>query len=186
MPKSVKSLTKTTKSGTTTRMKDGKETRQLFETIAKKLLNQQAAKNKLEMEVFCEDLLNKHMSELRRDLINIESALSSRITNVEAKYTVLENRLHETAANLTSKCDTIIADNQKAIDQTNAAIETERIKRLESYKKQSIKSDRVADEIKKLIEDTRADLFIETNNIQQDINLHTIEINRIKDNVEEL
>ena len=108
------------------RMKEAKETKQLFEAIAKKLLIECTSTTNHKLEAFCTDMINKKFTELRQDVVIMESSLSSRIAHVEAKVSELGAKLADVVADLVRQNSILREDFVKFTQQSTEGLESER------------------------------------------------------------
>jgi TolA-binding protein len=117
------------------RMKEAKETRTVFETIAKKLLHESSLSANQKMENFCLDLINRRLTDVRQDVVMIESSLSARIGQLEYKINDVNSKLTELSTNVVHQ-NTLLREELCTFTQKfSTGMENERNKRLVAMKK---------------------------------------------------
>lgn len=180
-----------------TRMKEAKETKVLFETIAKKLLIQNENNFINKMETICNDMINKKFTELRQDIIIMESAISSRINQIEHKVNDISFKLNDFNQDIIKQNTIMKEDLLKVSKDFTNNIDNERTKRLTSIKKIQTYIEQNNEQCKSLISninnETMNHILItkeEVNKMNQitkeDIINQSKDINKIKETVDDL
>lgn len=117
------------------RMREAKETKILFENIAKKLLINSETMLLHKMEGLAMDIANKKYMDLRQDIIMIESSLSSRMNQLEHKVNDINLKVNDISNDIIKQNSLLREDISKLSSQAAANIESERSKRHTSLKK---------------------------------------------------
>ena len=172
------------------KLKTTKETRQLFERIAKSLVDENALVLQRQLENFCRDQMNKHFSEIRHDLLMMESTLSARISHLETKMLKVDSSLGEHNTQLTAKVDKI---DTKLEDYHNGTakmlsdgLETERGKRLALVKKIQNQFDNLANVFEKRLSDSSKDTANSISILNQDLASHSREIVQMREKIDDM
>lgn len=169
-----------------TRMKEAKETRQLFEAIAKKLLEEAATKSNHKLELFCMDYINKKFTEVRSDITIIESALSARINSIEGKVSDINSKLAEMSVD-TYKQNSLLRDEIKNVLQhSTAEFETERSKRSIGLRKLQAFSETSFEHCKTLVNTMSNENKNLISSLSDDFRVYSKDTVRLKEQVDEM
>ena len=168
------------------RMKEAKETRQLFETIAKKLLTECTTNSNHKLEVFCEDLINRRFTEVRQDVAIMESSLSSRIAQIEHKVNDIGAKLTDLSTDAVRQNTLLREDVAKISHLSSEGLEAERQKRLAALKKMQGMSENNTELCKTMISNASKDYLGAITSLNEDFRVQSKEITRLKENVEDM
>ena len=116
-------------------MREAKETKILFENIAKKLLINTENMLLHKMEGLAVDIANKKYVDLRQDILLIESSLSSRMNQLDHRVNDINLKVNEITNDMNKQISIVKEDISKLSIQVSANIESERTKRHTSLKK---------------------------------------------------
>jgi len=151
------------------RSKESKETKQIFERIAKVIADENSIQVRLQLETFCKDIIQRNFSDVRNDLALIESSLLARISQVESKINNHHSKLQETQI-AADKFDAKIEEVQSAFKKSLVSgFDNERAKRLSFVKKFQSQQDQFLSHHEKIQSDYRRDISEKVDNISQDI-----------------
>lgn len=168
------------------RMKEAKETRQLFEAIAKKLLLECTTNSNHKIELFCEDLINRKFTEVRQDVAVMEATLSSRIAQIEHKVNDIGAKITDLSTDLVRQ-NTILREDVAKLSQVSSdGLETERQKRLAAIKKFQALSENNTEVCKTMINNASKDYMGAITSLNEDFRVQAKEIARLKENVDDV
>jgi hypothetical protein len=167
-------------------MKEEKERKKLFESIAERLLNESKHAMVVEAENRCREMLSRTVAEIRHEVFNIESSVSTRITNLESKLNQISIRIDEmqiennkSHANLHEE---ILSSNREC----KLAIENERNKRLTSLKKIHDQHELSMSNIQNSLNQNKAESVNAVTALNEDIRVHSKELTSLKDKLDEM
>lgn len=168
------------------RMKEAKETRQLFEAIAKKLLTECTTNSNHKLEVFCEDLINRKFTEVRQDVAIMESTLSSRIAQIEHKVNDIGAKLTDLSTDVVRQNTLLREDVAKHSHSSSEGLEAERQKRLAAIKKMQGMAENNTEMCKTMINNSCKDYMGAITSLNEDFRVQSREIAKLKENVDEM
>lgn len=168
------------------RMKEAKETRQLFETIAKKLLIDCTTNANHKLEVFCEELINRRFTEVRQDVAIMESSLSSRIALIEHKVNDIGAKLTDLSTDVVRQNTLMREDVAKLSLLSSEGLEAERQKRLAAIKKMQGLAENNTELCKTMINNSSKDYLGAVTSLNEDFRVQSKEITRLKESVDEM
>lgn len=169
-----------------TKLKQEKESKKLFESMANKLLG--GAKNEIqrEMESMCREMVSRSITELRHDLFTMESAMSSRLVNIESKLSQLNTKIEDTH-NETNKRISVLQEEVNAVNkELKTSLEAERTKRLTGLKKLNEKTEQELVTISNGLNTARHDHVSAINAMNEDLRVQAKEISSLKEKVDEM
>ena len=167
-------------------MKLAKETRQLFETIAKKLLLECTTNSNHKLEDFCTDLINTRFTEIRQDVAIMESSLSSRMSQIEHKVNDMGTKLADISTDVVRQNTLLREDFAKLTHHNSETVEGERQKRLASVKKLQTQSDATLEQCKSMVSLSNKDYMGAITSLNEDFRVQAKEIARLKENVDDV
>lgn len=168
------------------RVKEAKETRQLFEAIAKKLLVECTTNSSHKLESFCTDLINKRFTEIRQDVAIMESSLSSRICQIEHKVNEVGSKLTDISTDVVRQNTLLREELAKLAQGSSMALESERQKRLSSAKKLQSMTESAVEQCKSLVSSSNKDYMGAVTSLNEDFRIQAKEIARIKESVDDV
>jgi cell shape-determining protein MreC len=168
------------------RMKEAKETRQLFETIAKKLLAECTSNTNHKLEEFCVDLINRKFTEMRQDVVIMESSLSTRIAQIEHKVNDMGTKLADLTTDLVRQNTLLREDYTKLSHQTTEGLESERQKRLAVAKKVQAIVDTQAEHCKAFASAGNKECMAAITALNEDFRVQSKELTRLKESVDDV
>jgi hypothetical protein len=168
------------------RMKEAKETRLLFETIAKKLLIECTSSSNQKLETFCTDLINKKFAELRQDVVIMDSTLSARIAQVEHKVNDIGTKVADLTTDLVRQNTLLREDLTKVSQHLAEGLEGERQKRLASVKKIQSVAEGQAEQCKALVTGSSKEALAAVSSLNEDFRVQSREISRLKESVDDV
>ena len=161
------------------KLKSAKETFKSYERIASNLVEENSIHLRRKLESYCSDLISKSFSELKHDILQVESTLSARILQLESKFNKFDGEFEK----LNLKFESIKNDLTKGFSND---IEIERGKRLTMLKKIQSQYDILAGACEKRIAATTQESMSALSSIQQEVNAHTRDINNTREKVDEM
>lgn len=161
------------------KLKSAKETFKSYERIASNLVEENSIHLRRKLESYCSDLISKSFSELKHDILQVESTLSARILQLESKFNKFDGEFEK----LNLKFESIKNDLTKGFSND---IEIERGKRLTMLKKIQSQYDVLAGACEKRIAATTQESMSALSTIQQEVNAHTRDINNTREKVDEM
>lgn len=167
-------------------MKEAKETRLLFETIAKKLLAECTSTTNHKLEEFCTEMINKKFTELRQDVVIMESSLSTRIAQVEHKVNEMSTKLADLTTDLVRQNTLLREDHAKLVQQTTDGLEAERQKRLALAKKVQSVVDPQSEQCKAFASAGNKECMSAITSLNEDFRVHSKELTRLKESVDDV
>ena len=157
----------------------GKETLKSYERIASNLVEENSINLRRRLESYCSELISKGFSELKHDILQVESTLSARILQLESKLNKFDGEFEK----LNLKFENTKNDLTKSFSND---IETERGKRLTMLKKIQSQYDILAGACEKRIAASTQESMRAMSTIQQEVNAHTRDIQSISEKVDEM
>lgn len=177
-----KKTTRKPKVASKTRSKEEKETKKLFESIAKKLIKDQL----LQFQVQMQSLISANMDSVRHDMISIESSLSSRIITLESKLSNLSERCEEITMSTKRAMDLIQEQQSSSSDIMKANLELERSKRTAHLKKLHDKISLIHSEAQDNMNSLRKDQETVSSNLHDAIRVQSKDMSLLQERVDEL
>lgn len=164
------------------RSKEEKETKKLFETIAKKLLKEHLAT----FQVQIRSLLSANMDSVRHDMISIESSLSSRIVTLESKVSLLSEKLEEITNSSKRAFESLQEQQSSSVDLFKANIEMERNKRIAHVKKLQEKMSLIHSETQENLQSLKRENEIVCTNLHGDLRTQSKDLSVVQEKLDEL
>lgn len=166
--------------------KEEKESRKLFETIASELIEDAKEDIYDELESKCKELVLRSVSELRHEIFTIESSMSNRITQLETKINNLTTAISESKDETKKKFENLQADISTNQQKMHDEVETERNKRILTYKKLQEKLDQHSQTVTTSFQTQKHDTTGALNTLNDDIRLSVKEVASLKEKVDEM
>lgn len=168
------------------RMKEAKETRLLFETIAKKLLTECTSNSNHKLEEFCTDLIIKKFTELRQDVVIMDTTLSARISQIENKVNDFGTKLSDLTTDLMKQNTLLREDVTKISQQSQEGLESERQKRLATTKKLQSIVESQNEHCKAMVTAGCKECMGAVTSLNEDFRVQSKEITRLKESVDDV
>jgi len=165
--------------------KGNKATRQLFEAIAEKLLQECTTNSNQKLEIFCTELINKKCIEIRQEVSLIESGLSSRIGELERKVGDINDKLSRVAADAVKQNDMLKDDIGRNLRDAKELIEAERQKRLAATKKSQTLSETAMEQCKGLVNNASKESLGAISSLNEDFRIQAKEIARLRESLDD-
>jgi hypothetical protein len=169
-----------------TRIKDGQETRRLFEKIARQLIDENFSNVKYELEQFCREIAKKSSNETEQNILNIESDIISRMNQIDSKITGISDKINDVQNESNKQYSRITEELVSFSKNVTTGLENERSKRLTLIKKIQLKEEQEAKTNLKLISDTKAETSQQLSAIGEELSSHSKELGRLRENVDEM
>lgn len=131
-----------------TRLREIRETKKLFDSVAKQLLQDRNSYIHSKLEQMCADIIARKMAEMRQDLIVMDSTFSARISDMESKLEEATKSIAEVTRDLLHQNTAVRDDVTRITAELNKGIETERAKRIASFKKLQLYEDAQINEVR--------------------------------------
>lgn len=161
------------------RTKPVKETLKSYERIANALFEEKLVHLRQNLEFYCRELINKSFSELRHEILQVESSLSARILQVESTHIKIDGVIE--------KLNLKIEDIQNGLAKgLSNGIEMERGKRLALSKKIQNQHDNLVSACEKRIGASVKESMNAISSIQQEINENSRDINSMRETIDEM
>ena len=169
-----------------TRVKETRETKRLFEAIARKLVEEHVSSANRKVEETCHDMVSRRITELRHDMVVMDSALTTRLTEVENKMNETSTKLNAVTNDLLHQNSLLRDDLSKLSKDCTAGLETERAKRLNGLKKVQMHEELTANECKAMLSSSNADVLRSVGVIAEDMKVQSKEIAKLKETVDDM
>ena len=200
MPKQTtrrKPPTQTYSSPPRSSVRERRETRILFEKVAKSLIKDNENEQKLDLELFCKDLIGKQYTDIRQNFALMESNMSSRIGQIESllqsrlgqideKLATMNSRINGIEDESRSKTEQIIGFVDKNFKRISVASETESSKRVMLAKKLQAKEEKNMTLLKQMVLDGKEEVAKSLSFMKDDIHSQSTEVGRLRENVDEM
>ena len=161
------------------RLKAGKETLKSYEKIANALLEEKSVQLRQNLEFYCRDLINKSFSELRHDILQVESTLSARILQVESTIIKFDGVIE--------KLNIRTEDIQNGLAKSfSAEIEMERGKRLALSKKIQNQFENLVSACEKRIVASTKESTNAISSIQQEVQTNSRDLSSMREKIDEM
>lgn len=171
---------------TATRIKQQRETRLLFEQVAKTLMKENESDTKFQLEFYCRELVGQQLADFRQDLMMIESTFSNRMVQLDGHVLTLNKRVSDIEAETSKNIQLLVDHVDKSLQQFTSSVETERSKRLSLGKSLQAKEEKNIGELKQMIMDSKNDMMKTSSTLQEDIKSQNNEILRLRGNIDEM
>ncbi len=165
--------------------KGNKATRQLFEAIAEKLLQECTTNTNQKLELFCTELINKKCIEIRQEVSLIESGLSTRIGEIERKVGDINDKLSRVAADTVKQNDMLKIDIGRILHDAKDLVEAERQKRLAASKKAQTLSEVAMEQCKGLVNNASKESLGAISSLNEDFRIQAKEIARLRESLDD-
>lgn len=169
-----------------TRIREEKEMKKLFETIAERLLNENKYSIVTETENRCRDMLARTIAEIRHEIFNIESSVSTRIVNLEGKLNVIHSRIDEIQLENNKKLCNLQEEISALSKESKVAVENERNKRLTTLKKIHDQYDANLNNLQQAVNQNKTESTNAVNALNEDLRVHSKELASFKDKLDEM
>lgn len=165
--------------------KSSKATRQLFEAIAEKLLQECTTNSNQKLENFCTELVNRKCAEIRQEVSLIESGLSARIGEIERKVGDIHDKVSGLSAETVKQNACLKDEVAKFSRESKELVEAERQKRLTATKKTQSQLEVVTDQCKALVNNTSKESLGAISSLNEDFRIQAKEIARLREIVDD-
>ena len=165
--------------------KGSKASRQLFEAIAEKLLQECTTNSNQKLELFCTELINNRCLEIRQEVSLIESGLSARIGEIERKMGDINDKISVVAADTVKQNAMIKDDIVRSVRDAKELVEGERQKRLAASKKSQTQSETALEQCKGLVNNASKESLGAISSLNEDFRIQAKEIARLRESLDD-
>lgn len=153
----------------------------MFELIANRLLKENSSKSSIKMETFCSNLINKRFDELRQEIFSTESRLSSRLGEMEARFSSLHEKVHDSFVKNKRDYDCVMEKIDHCTRSSSVGLESERAKRLTLTKKLQTNEEKIVADLTNMIRSVNQDHLNVVNALNEDFRTQAREISQLKE-----
>ncbi len=168
------------------RIKEGRELSKLYESIALNAVSKEFVRIENKLQLYFGELLNKSLSEYRHDVLLMESGLSARLSLMESKLTECSRNIEKVQLDSNEKYSRIQADLDQSLKKNEEAVSSEQQIRTDFYKKLKSREERRAVEVREAAASAREETKVSISALSNDMKVQLDEINRLRDNMDEL
>ncbi len=163
-----------------------KESEQLFDSIARNLVQDKNVRLKHDLEIFCRSFISQLFGEFKHELASIEVSSSTRFGQIESRIGTISARIESLQVDVNSKIDALTSQSATNFELNKVSLETERTKRLALTKKIQQKDEKTLEEFRSAIQTVNDDSRKAKSELTAVMSAQSRDVHNLKEKLDEM